>query len=81
MSYSMAGTMSAIEENKRLAAERIAYKTTAGTNDRLDEVNKNLEEIKALMQAILMVMKYTNQTAYNQYLIQQKLSEDLGNDG
>lgn len=81
MSYTMAGTMSAIEENKRLAAERIAYQTTAGTNARLDEINKNLEEIKSIMHDLIMIIKYTNQTAYNQYLIQQKINKDQGTDG
>lgn len=77
MSYTMAGTMSAIEENKRLAAERIAYNTTKGTNDRLDEINKNLEEMKAIMYDLIMIMKYTNQTAYAQAKIQKAYEETL----
>lgn len=77
MSFYVSGHMAAVEENKRLAAERIAYKTTASTNEILREINKNLDEIKAIMHDLIMIMKYTNQTAYAQAKIQKAYEETL----
>lgn len=79
MSFYVAGHMAAQEANKRLAAERIAYKTTASTNEILREINANLEEMKSLMYDMCMIMKYTNHTAYAQAKIQKAYEETLGN--
>lgn len=63
--------------NTRLFLERTAHNAAKGTNERLEEINKNIEEMKSLMYDMIMIMKYTNQTAYAQANLQKAYEETL----
>jgi len=63
--------------NTRLFLERTANNAAMGTNERLEEINKNIEEMKALMYDMVMIMKYTHQAAYAQAKIQKAYEETL----